>query len=129
MKEGIPMGAMTRGLVPTHDQTHIHALGDVPMLDIGGDVGAIVVRLAADTATGELYAHPEGAPDRRFHTGVHHRHLDDTTMYVAVFPEVTAGRYHLLHDDGSVWTTLDVVGGEVSEVQLTALDLADLSGS
>jgi hypothetical protein len=46
-----------------------------PVLDIGGEVGALVVYLAHRPFTGELEACPAGAPAARFHTGVHHRSI------------------------------------------------------
>jgi hypothetical protein len=98
---------------------HGHDPGGVPMLDIGGDVGAIVARLDGTTATGELHARPLGRHDHGFHTGVHHRRDGGRTGFVAVFPEVVAGGYELLRDDGTVWATVDVRGGEVSELTLS----------
>ena len=44
-----------------------------PVLDIGGEVGALVVYLAARPPTGELEACPAGDTAARFQTGVHHR--------------------------------------------------------
>jgi hypothetical protein len=46
-----------------------------PVLDIGGEVGALVVYLAHRPSTGELEACPAGEPAARFHTGVHHRSI------------------------------------------------------
>src|SRR5262249_10574324 len=83
-----------------HDHGHDHHRGPaVPVLDIGGEVGAVIVYLAADTATGELEMCPTGDVDGRFHTGVHPRDLGGSTVFVAVYPEVAAGRYDLLDDD------------------------------
>jgi hypothetical protein len=106
----------------THEHTHPHeaamALGDVPMLDIGGDVGAIVAHLTGPTRSGELEACPVDGPERRFHTGVHHRSDIVSTAYVAVFPQVVEGRYHLLHDDGTIRATVAVTGGAVTAVDI-----------
>ena len=75
-----------------------------------------------DTATSELYAHPVGVPDKHFHTGVHCRHDGTTRAYIAVFPQVTEGTYHLLHDDGSVRATVTITGGSVTQVDLGVAD-------
>ena len=71
------------------------------MLDIGGEVGALVVYLAAEPPTGELEACPVDDPAARFHTGVHHRDIGHGLAWTAVFPEVLEGSYHLLDDDGA----------------------------
>lgn len=91
------------------------------MLDIGGEVGALVVYLAALPATGELHACPISDPVRptaRFHTGVHQRVMHDTTAWVAIFPEVVEGAYHLLDDGGSPMADVAVTGGQVRELDL-----------
>ncbi len=94
------------------------APGASPLLDIGGDVGALVVYLPHPTPSGELEACPTGRPAARFHTGVHDRVLATGAVPVAVFPEVAAGGYDLLDDDGTPMATVHVSGGEVSEVDL-----------
>lgn len=94
-----------------------HHPGAVPVLDIGGEVGAMVIYLAEDTPTGELEACPHDRPGARFHTGVHHRDIGGGS-WVAVFPEVTGGRYDVLDDDGAVLAIVDVKGGTVAELDL-----------
>lgn len=109
-----------------HGQSHDHdhgptvqwrphtAPGANPVLDIGGDVGALVVYLPELTPSGELEAHPTGRPTARFHTGVHQRE----DVWVAIFPEVVEGRYDLLDADGSTRAQAVVTGGEVSQLDL-----------
>ena len=99
-----------------------------PVLDIGGEVGALVVYLAHRPPTGELEACPAGEPAARFHTGVHHRSIatgpsvrgngDDLSVWTAVFPEVTEGRYHLLDDSGVPMADVTVTGGSVHQLDL-----------
>lgn len=88
--------------------------GPNPVLDIGGDIGALVVYLARLTASGELDIQPLGDPAGRFHTGVHRR----DGVWVAVFPEVVEGRYELLDDHGRTRAQVVVTGGEVREIDL-----------
>ena len=105
----------------THGHTHHHdAPGAVPVLDIGGDVGALLVYLDGPTPTGELEAQPVGAPDRRFHTGVHPRELFGATTYVALYPEVTAGDYEILDHRIAPIAVTTVDGGAVTELDLRA---------
>jgi len=98
--------------------------GPASLLDIGGDVGAVVVQLPADPPTGELTACRRGDPAAHFHTGVHRREVGDSAAWVAVFPDVTEGDYSLLNDDGVEHTPFSVAGGRV-----TTLDLGDVVGS
>jgi hypothetical protein len=88
--------------------------GPNPLLDIGGDVGALIAYLPRLTASGELDVQPEGQPEGRFHTGVHQRN----GTWVAVFPEVVEGWYELLDDAGRTLVRVVVIGGEVREVDL-----------
>jgi hypothetical protein len=88
--------------------------GPNPVLDIGGNIGALVVYLARLTARGELDIQPLGDPAGRFHTGVHRR----DGIWVAVFPEVVEGRYELLDDHGRTRAQVVVTGGEVREIDL-----------
>ena len=93
-------------------------LGPASVLDIGGEVGAVVVTLAANTPSGELEACPQDEPEARFHTGVHHRPLGDESVWVAVFPEVAEGSYYLLDDNGLPMAGVTVVGGQVEQLDL-----------
>jgi hypothetical protein len=101
---------------PTRES--IPTLTGIPVLDIGGDVGAIVVRLSHQTLSGELEACPTDAPEHRFHTGVHFRGDTTRTTYIAVFPQVTEGHYDILHHDGTTRATVEVIGGGVAELDL-----------
>lgn len=89
------------------------------MLDIGGEVGAVTVALAGDTASGELMACPRDRPADHFHTGVHRRVDGETEAWVAVFPSILEGEYSLLTDDGREHTPFTVVGGEVTTLSLS----------
>jgi hypothetical protein len=97
-----------------------YAPGASPLLDIGGEVGALVVYLAEPTASGELEACPAGRPDERFHTGVHPRMVGARSVPVAVFPELPRGTYEVLGPDRSPVALVDVTGGEVSEIRIPA---------
>jgi hypothetical protein len=89
-----------------------------PVLDIGGEVGALVVYLAAEPPTGELEACPVDDPTARFHTGVHRRAISHGFAWAAVFPEVTQGTYHLLDDEGIPLAHVTVTGGTVHQLDL-----------
>jgi len=95
-------------------------VGSAAVLDIGDDVGALLVRLEDVPASGELHAEPSGRPSERFHTGVHRRSDDGHWVALALFPSVVAGRYDILDENMQPAATVDVSGGCVQEVDLGA---------
>jgi len=101
-----------------HSHTHSHTLGAIPVLDIGGSVGALVVYLDGPTPSGELEARPLGDSSGRFHTGVHPRELSGRISYVALYPEVECGTYEILDDVLQPIALIDVDGGAVTELDL-----------
>jgi hypothetical protein len=96
-----------------------HALGETPVLDIGGDIGALVVQLDVMTQTGELEACPWARPDLRFHTGVHWRDVDGQRVAVAVYPAVVEGSYDILDAELRPIGRVRVEGGKVAQLRLT----------
>lgn len=104
-----------------HGHGHAHAASAIPVLDIGGDIGAVLVYLDGTTSCGELFACPPGRPDEHFHTGVHERHVGSDHVWSALFPEVAEGEYELLDDDRQPIQTFTVVGGAVTEIDLRSV--------
>jgi hypothetical protein len=87
-----------------------------PVLDIGGDVGAIVVYLPDRPPSGELEAEPVASVANRLHTGVHRRVVGSGPAWVAVFPEVRTGTYDLLDEQAVPFARVTVEGGGVTEL-------------
>ena len=91
------------------------------LLDIGGDVGAVVVTLPVAMLGAEVEIRPVDE-DRRGHS--HHPHVAvvnrparGTWVPSLVFPEVLEGRYLLQQRDTQVARmSVDVRGGEVTTV-------------
>ena len=88
------------------------------MLDIGGDIGALVARMDAARAGTELYLRPEHDPATTVHTGVWRRVEVGVALTVAVFPELRAGTYRVLDDNGVTEHAVEVRGGEVAMIDL-----------
>jgi hypothetical protein len=90
------------------------------LLDIGGDVGALVVHLGRHWEGAEVsYRRAEQPYDRHAHhphVAVVGRPTVGGPAYSAVFPDLVAGRYVLSLPDGSALDA-DVVGGRVTEVR------------
>jgi hypothetical protein len=93
-----------------------HEPGATPVLDIGGDVGALVVELGAVPPTGELEACPRAHPDLRFHTGVHWRQVAGKRVAVAVYPSIIQGDYEILDQQLRSVASVQIEGGEVAHV-------------
>ena len=93
------------------------------VLDIGGEVGALLVHLTTMPPGGEVEARPLGDDSGRFHTGVHPRPSDGGDVLVAVFPEVLEGDYELLGVKGAAADARSMVNFTVHGGQLTELDL------
>lgn len=112
-----------------------HAGTGSVLLDIGGDVGALVVNMPGHTTGVEVEIHPEGtdlvalrAHDAEHGHGHGHGHHHDHVAVVVrptplgplpslVYPEVTEGRYVLV-PAGSDTAVLvaEVTGGMVTEL-------------
>lgn len=87
-------------------------------MDIGGDIGALVLRLDDHLEGTELPIEFAEDPLRDIHTGVWRRPLGAATVVVAVYPELRAGRYRIHPTDGQDGADVVIVGGEVTELDL-----------
>jgi hypothetical protein len=78
----------------------------------------LVLYLDDVPVSGEIELCPLDNPSGRFHTGVHSRQIGDRMTWVAVFPAVHAGSYHVLDAVGQPTRTVVVSPGSVREVDL-----------
>jgi len=104
------------------------------MLDIGDDIGAIVLHLPAslegaeveiepaDDAGAHDHAHDDGHDHTHDHGHPHRPHVavvgrpvGSGVAYSAVFPGLTEGRYALTIPGAAEPALVDVVGGQVTE--------------
>jgi len=102
------------------------------LLDIGGDVGAVILHLPAAWEGAEVEYRRLGEPDAHHHEHLHDQDHDhdhghrphvavvgrpagDRIAYSAVFPELVAGCYVLSLPDGSE-IEAEVEGGVVTEL-------------
>jgi len=94
-----------------------HAGQGSVLLDIGGDVGALVVTMPTEMVGVEIeldraVGHAHGG--HRPHVAVVNRPVGDGHVPSLVFPELLAGRYGLcLKGSSDVVLVVDVPGGEV----------------
>jgi hypothetical protein len=86
------------------------------VMEVGGDVGALVVYTPDALAGHEIELALRG-DDRQFvHTEVRERRLPDGTIYAGVFPAVPAGEYTLLSIHSLPARDVSVEGGRVAEL-------------
>ena len=94
------------------------------VLDIGEDVGALVLYTSPNLFGHEIEVSPLGPPGsetRRTHSAVLERSCNGSVFYAAVYPEILAGEYQV-HLDGTPHFT--VSPGTVAEVHLDPVTVA-----
>jgi hypothetical protein len=88
---------------------------DSLVLDIGGEIGALVIHTGREMDLAEIELSPVGADHQRFHNQVHARELPDGIRHNAVFPHVHAGTYTVWRDALTVHGTVTIAGGQVTD--------------
>ena len=86
------------------------------ILDIGGDVGALVVYGCEEQIDTPSEVSPTGADDKRFHQHILERPMPHGTAYAAVFDRVAEGEYTLWMHDEPRARCVKVTGGAVAEI-------------
>jgi hypothetical protein len=103
----------------SHTHSH-HALGpSYPgsvVLDVGADIGALVVYTSADRVGDEIEITAELSDGPvRTHSAVRERRLDGHTLHCAVYPGLREGMYTIWRDEHLSETIVRVIGGEVAQ--------------
>lgn len=89
---------------------------DSLVLDIGGDIGALIIYAGPELSEAEIEISPGSDPDtKRSHNQVHARRGQNGVGYTAVFPSVPKGEYTIWHPDGPVKARVTVHGGQITE--------------
>jgi hypothetical protein len=86
------------------------------VLDIGADLGALIVHTDAGMLGVEVEISATGHDDRRSHKDVLEREINGRPAYTAVFDKVREGSYTLWVDDVARTRDVVVAGGSVSEL-------------
>jgi hypothetical protein len=86
------------------------------VLDIGEDLGALIVHTDPELHGVEIEISPTGEDDGRTHKDVLERSISGGPAYTAVFDELPAGRYTLWIDDVARAREVEVAGGRISEL-------------
>jgi hypothetical protein len=94
------------------------------VLDIGEDVGALIVHTDRELHATEIEISPEGHDDQRAHKDVLERNIDGNAAFTAVFYELPAGVYTLWSDGEARTRGVRITGGAVVEVDWRAATVA-----
>ena len=99
------------------------------VLDIGGEIGALILYTKPDANEAEIEISPRGqgadhehhhdgnhTHHHRSHNQVHERSFNGTVCFAAVYPELSAGEYDLWGDGPTPVDRVTIVGGKVTEV-------------
>jgi hypothetical protein len=113
---------------PDHD--HSHGLGEENyaarrhpeqvVLDIGEDIGALIVHTDAGMLGVEVEISATGQDDRRTHKDVLEREINGSPAYTAVFDKIREGSYTLWVDDVARGRDVIVTGGAIGELNWSA---------
>jgi hypothetical protein len=86
------------------------------VLDLGGEIGALIVHADADMLGVEVEISARGHDRLRSHKEVLERELNGRPAYTVVFDNVRAGSYTLWVDDVALECDVVVTGGAVAEL-------------
>jgi hypothetical protein len=90
------------------------------VLEIGDDVGALIVHTDADMHGAEVEISPAGEDQRRSHKEVLERVIDGRSAYTAVFDQLPAGTYTLWTGGVAQTRRVEIAGGRVAELSWRA---------
>ena len=92
------------------------------VLDIGGDIGALIIHATESCVGREVDLTPVGAPQSHdVHTMVRRRRLLGRDAFAGVYPALAEGRYTVWGDDGPLGE-VEVKGGAVAEFDVGNLE-------
>ncbi|MBV9357759.1 MAG: phospholipase [Chloroflexi bacterium] len=86
------------------------------VLDIGDDVGALILYTPAALHGREIEVSPLSDTQRRVHTAVLRRSINQRPLYAAVYAELPAGDYRIWGDNPALPDRVSIAAGRVAEV-------------
>jgi hypothetical protein len=101
---------------PFVDEGPMEGSADALMLDIGEDIGALILYTEESCLGLEIDLTPVGAPrSHHMHTMIRRRRAFDREFIAGVYPELTEGTYTVWGVDDLPLGEVTIVGGHVSE--------------
>jgi hypothetical protein len=95
-----------------NDRVH----SETVVLDIGRDIGALVIYTAAELRGQEIEVSPRGTVATRVHVEVLERRINGRPVFAAVFPQLRAGDYDISESAPNHTSVVTIAGGEVSTI-------------
>jgi hypothetical protein len=103
---------------PYVDEGPMTGPAEALVLDIGGDIGALVLYAEASCLGREIDLTPSGSSrSHHMHTMIRRRRAVDREFIAGVYPELTAGSYTVWGLDDHPLGEILITGGAVSEFQ------------
>jgi hypothetical protein len=102
-----------------HEHDHDHGRGarlEDSVLDIGGDIGALILYTPAEYDEREIEVSPIGDDSNRTHTAIHQRLASGRTVYAGLYMSLKAGSWQIWADRPGLVDRVTIVGGQVAEV-------------
>jgi hypothetical protein len=101
---------------PYVDEGPVVGPAEALVLDIGGDIGALILHSDASCLGLEIDLTPVGAPrSHHVHTMIRRRRAVDREFIAGVYPELVEGAYTVWGIDDQPLGEVHIVGGQVSE--------------
>jgi hypothetical protein len=101
-----------------HAESYAHVQGGPTVLDIGGDIGAMIVTMSPEAAGTELHLRSTHEPPISIHTGVWRRGSGERVSTTAVFAELVEGSYWVLDSSGAGLRQVEIRGGALTSIDL-----------
>jgi len=103
----------------THEHDHDRPADEQSVLDVGGDIGALILTTGPEFEGHEIEVSPIDDPNARVHTAIRERRVADRVVYAGVYPQLKAGRYRIWIERPDLTSLVTITGGEVAEVDWT----------
>jgi len=95
---------------------HHHHAGEGPVvLDVGGDVGALVLLAGPELDQAEIEISAVGQARTGQHVAVHPRRVGNRVVHAAVYPALVGGSYELWDAAGQAALTVRIEGGRITQ--------------
>lgn len=87
------------------------------MLDIGGDIGALILHAPAEMSGAEIEISPSDDDSHRTHVAVRERRGTGPNRYAAIYPSLSAGTYTLWGPNQEPAIQVTITGGQVTQAE------------
>jgi hypothetical protein len=104
-----------------HRHTMAASTAGSVVIDVGGDVGALVLYVPESQLGREIEVSRVGSAGHRTHAAVRERRVAAGSRYCVVYTGLVAGEYTVWSDDETPAGTVTVAGGRVNETDWSAV--------